>query len=639
MSLSHSTDFDDLAAVPDAPRFLIVDDDEVDSLNCKRLLQQSFGRDSFISTAMDWAYAVAAIEARTHDVYIIDQNLGGRTGLELIQQYRKSMPDGVFILLTGEDDRTIDLAAAATGASDFLLKNELTSPRLERSIRFALSMSAQKRELINISHALEKATTEAKEESHKYIALAKELEATQDKLRKTLSRAEESETQYRHLAQHDALTGLPNRMLFADRLDVTFSNRLHQHTTAALMQCDLDYFKRINDTLGHQAGDYLLTEVARRLTYCVRESDTIARFGGDEFAILLTNLTRQSDAANIAKKIVRALNEPFSFNGQRFYSGISIGIAILDDSAKNLDELMYHADLALYRAKDSGRAQYQFFDSGLNVDAKRASILKRELATILNGQQLYLEFQPKLDLRTGKLNGVEALARWKHSTLGQIPPSEFIPMAEASGQILMMSEWIFEEAARAARTLEQTLGETLPISVNLSALQLKQGGLQRFIEQLLTTYRISPSALELEITETSAMQNLPLASSQLQTLRDMGVKVAIDDFGTGYSSLALATKLPADQIKIDQSFVSGVLETATDTAAVNATVILAHSLDMSVVAEGVETMRQLDYLSDIGCNAAQGYLIGHPMREKALVDFCLSWHAGSVANHVCSNFK
>lgn len=633
MSLSHTTDSDNVTIAPDMPRFLIIEDDEVDTLNCKRLLQQSFGRDSLIDTAMNWEYAIAAIEAQTHDVYIIDQNLGGHTGLQLIQQYCESMPDGVFILLTGEDDRTIDLAAAATGASDFLLKTELTAPRLERSIRFALSMSAQKRELIDISRALERATAEAKEESCKHIALAKKLEATQEKLHKTLSRAEESEKQYRHLAQHDVLTGLPNRMLFSDRLDVTFANRLRQPSIAALLQCDLDQFKRINDTLGHQAGDYLLTEVARRITNCVRESDTVARFGGDEFAILLTNLTTQSDAANVAEKIVKALNEPFSFNDQRFYSGISIGIAILSDSANNLEELMYQADLALYRAKDSGRGQYQFFDDNLNVDAKRIDILKRGLATILNGEQLYLEFQPKLDLRTGKLNGVEALARWKHSTLGQIPPSEFIPMAEASGQILMMSEWVFEEAVRAAKSLEQTLGKPLPISVNLSALQLKQGGLQHFVERLLATYKIAPPTFELEITETSAVQNLPLAVTQLQTLRDMGVKITIDDFGTGYSSLAVATKLPADQIKIDQSFVAGILEKTTDTAAVNATVTLAHSLDMSVVAEGVETTQQLEYLTDIGCNSAQGFLIGRPMREKALVDFCLSWHADSIADH------
>jgi diguanylate cyclase (GGDEF)-like protein len=633
MSFSHTADTSNLTIAPDEPRFLIVDDDEVDSLNCQRLLQQSFGRNSLIDTATNWDYAVDAIEAQTHDVYIIDQNLGGRTGLQLIQQYRKSMTNGIFILLTGEDNRAIDLAAAATGASDFLLKTELTSPRLERSIRFALSMNAQKRELISTSRALEQATAEAKEESRKHIALAKELKVTQDKLRKTLTRAEEGETRYRHLAQHDVLTELPNRMLFADRLDVAFTNKRRQQSVAALMHCDLDHFKHINDSLGHQAGDFLLTEVARRLTSCVRDSDTVARFGGDEFAILLTNLNTQSDAANVAEKIVRAINEPFSFNDQRLYSGISIGIAVLDETAQNLEEIMYQADLALYRAKASGRGQYQFFDNGLNIDAKRAEILKRGLSTILNGQQLYLEFQPKIDLHTGKLNGVEALARWQHSTLGRIPPSEFIPMAEASGQILTMSEWIFEEAARAAKTLEQTLGKALPISVNLSAIQLKQGGLQQLVERLLETYKIAPSTLELEITETSAVQNLPLAATQLQTLRDMGVKIAIDDFGTGYSSLAVATKLPADQIKIDQTFVSGVLEKSTDTAAVNATVILAHSLDMSVVAEGVETTRQLEYLTDIGCNSAQGFLIGRPMREKTLVDFCLSWHPNSIANY------
>ncbi len=607
------------------PSFLIVDDDEVDSLNCRRTLKRSFGEHTEIDAAMTWDEAAAAMEARVYDVYIVDHNLGGRTGIELVQEYSEIMQDHVFILLTGQDDRNIDLAAANAGASDYLLKSDLSPERLERSVRFALSMCAQKRELINMAKALETATADAQQESRKHLTLARELEATQDQLHQTLSRAEESERQYRHLAQHDVLTGLPNRMLFADRLDVAFANARRQNSTTALMQCDLDRFKHINDTLGHQTGDYLLLEVARRLKACIRETDTVARFGGDEFAILLTNLTEHGAAAMVADKIIEALGETFEFNGHKFNSGVSIGISILDGSVDSLDDLMYHADLALYRAKEAGRGQYQFFDHGLNVDAKRIGIIKRELAKVLSGNQLYLVYQPKLDLRTGELNGVEALARWRHSTLGQIPPAEFIPLAEASGQILLMSEWIFDEATRMARKLQRMLRQPFPVSVNLSPVQLKQGGLVHLTERLLSEHAIHASMLELEITETSAVENISWASDQLQQLRDLGIKIAIDDFGTGYSSLALATKLPADQIKIDRSFVSGMLDEASDAAAVNATVSLAHSLGMSVVAEGVETQQQLDYLLGIDCNGAQGFLIGRPMTADTLIGFCEGW--------------
>lgn len=615
----------------DALKFLVVEDDEVDRLTCCRFLKQSFGEGSDIRSAMSWDEAVAAIDAHEFEVFIVDQNLGGRTGLELIERYSATMQDPIFILLTGQEDRVIDLAATKAGASDYLIKADLSPARLERSIRFALSMSAQKRELIAITQALEVAKFGAQEESRKHLALAQELESMQNQLRTTLSRAEESERQYRHLAQHDVLTGLPNRMLFADRLDVAFANVKRQRNSAALMLCDLDRFKHINDTLGHQTGDYLLNEVAQRLKDCVRESDTVARFGGDEFAILLTNLEAQADAAHVAEKILNKLSEPYTLSDQEISSSISIGIATLNGTVTDLDELMYQADLALYRAKDSGRNQYRFFDIDLNIDAKRVGTIRRDLDTVLQGKNFYLEFQPKLDLRTGTLNGVEALARWRHSTLGQIPPAEFIPLAEASGQILTISDWIFGEASRMARQLKVLLGRNLPISVNLSPVQLKQGGLLALTEHLLETHKIDPCMLEMEVTETTAVENLSWASDQLRMLRDLGIKIAIDDFGTGYSSLALATKLPADQIKIDRSFVSGMLETTSDLAAVHATVSLAHSLGMTVVAEGVETRKQLDYLMGIDCNCAQGYFIGRPMSGSALSDFCQAWDAGSHA--------
>lgn len=591
-------------APANTPHFLVIDDDEVDVTRCCRLLKQAFGKSSKIDAVTTWSDAVNTIDSEYHDVYIVDQNLGVHTGLELVETFRGKKKDCVFILLTGQDDRAIDLAATKAGASDYLLKSDLSPTRLERSIRYALSMNTK---------------------NLKLRRLAAELEHAQRELEKTLNRAKESETKYRYLAQHDVLTGLPNRMLFSDRLSVAMMDAKRHPTTTALLLCDLDKFKQINDTYGHQTGDFLLKEVAGRLSSCVRNSDTVARLGGDEFAALLTHTRERHDAASVADKMVKAMEEPFTYGGQRFSSGLSIGISLVEHGIEEPDELLHQADMALYCAKQNGRRQYQFFDDALNEEAKRISFLKRELACILDGKHLYLVYQPKLNLRTGQLCGLEALARWCHQSLGQVSPSEFIPLAENSGQIAQMSERILKEAVGAIRQLKACLGYTIPVSVNLSAVQLKQSGLKSHIKSLLEDHNVEPSSLELEITETSAVENFGTASKLLHDVRTMGTKIAIDDFGTGYSSLAVATNLPADQIKIDQSFVSGMLTRSADAAAVSATISLAKSLNMTVVAEGVETSRQLDFLKASGCDSAQGYFIGKPMKLDSLKSFFEDW--------------
>lgn len=594
----------DADASSDNRRILIVDDDEVDFIVLKRLLKQVFGSSLDLEVATSWESADEILARGEHDIHIIDYALGARSGIDLIRSTIQDRDPRIFILLTGQEDRKVDLAATQVGALDYLVKGELTASRLERCLRFATEAMSQRQTLFDQADALEEAkrATEA-----------------------VLARAEASEKEYRWLAQHDLLTQVPNRMMFVEKLrsGMESASRSRQHI--ALMLLDLDRFKAINDTHGHQTGDQLLVEVAGRLTGTVRDTDIVARLGGDEFAIIINNLDEPLFASRVAEKLTIGLAQPFDILNNRIEIGSSIGVALFTPrDTTTPEEIIAQADAALYRAKSGGRGMFQFFDDELNAEIQRAHLVKSQLPNAISSGQFTLAFQPKICLRTGKMLGAEALTRWTHPTVGPISPAEFIPAAEETGLIGQLSDWIFEEACRTIHDWQGTAMTGVSIALNLSAVQLFKQDIAGDINRLLDMFGLEPTQLEFEVTETAALNHVSLAMDKLAALRAMGIKVAIDDFGTGYSSLALATGLPSDSLKIDISFVAGMLSKPNDAAAVNATIALAHSLGKLAIAEGVETEEQRIHLQNLNCDQAQGYLFARPLPAADLLAWTMA---------------
>ena len=604
---------------PDLPRILVIDDDAIDRLHSGRLLAEIFGPELRLEFATNWDEAVEAVSADVHDIYIVDYFLGSGTGLEIIESACQAKGSRIFILLTGQDNRHVDIAATQVGVADFLIKKDLDVRRLERSLRYASESMRQKNQLVEQADELRRAKSDLEKEAEKQRALTKDLERTEAQLISALSRAEKSERRYRWLAQHDMLTKIPNRTLFTEKFREGLDQASRSKRDLALLLIDIDRFKWINDSFGHQVGDGFLVQVAERLSGVLRETDVVARVGGDEFAVVATNLDNENSAATVAEKIVSILSKPFLVSGHHVETGASIGIAMLNRRGRReADAMIQEADSALYRTKNAGRGAFHFYDDALDEEVQRTLSLKKALPSAIDSGDFHLAFQPKINLSTGQVCGVEALCRWTHPTLHSISPGEFIPLAEATGQIIQLSEWIFEEAIETAASWRGTPLEGLTVAVNLSALQFKQSDLVGEVRRMLDRHAVDPTSLELEITETAALENLDLAICQLNKLRELGVSVAIDDFGTGYSSLALATSLPADCLKIDTSFVAGMLNNGANAAAVNSTIALASSLNIRTTAEGVETEEQLAYLRNRGCDEAQGYLFARPLPKQEL---------------------
>ncbi|MEO5813441.1 MAG: EAL domain-containing protein [Rhodanobacter sp.] len=423
-----------------------------------------------------------------------------------------------------------------------------------------------------------------------------------------------------HQGQHDALTGLPNRLLLQDRLGhaLTLARR-KQHQVAVLFM-DLDHFKQINDTLGHSHGDVLLCDVARRLESCIRRSDTLARLGGDEFMVVVPELDDPNDAMRVAGKLLEAMRSPFHVGEHEFFLSTSIGISLFPEDGDDVETLMASADTAMYRAKDAGRDNCMWFTPQMNTHVLERVEMERQLRHAMALGQLSLRYQPQTD-QFGEVKGFEALLRWDHPTLGMIPPTQFIPVAEESGLIVPIGEWVMREACRCMAAWHRAGHTSLTISVNVSAVQFRRGDLLETVRRVLTETQLDPTALELEITESLLLRNAAEASIHLDELRKIGVGVAIDDFGTGYSSLSYLHKLPVSRLKIDQSFVCEIglkPSTGCDEAPIIRTIIaLAHNLGLTVVAEGVETRAQLDLLNSLGCDGFQGYLLHLPLTEDA----------------------
>jgi diguanylate cyclase (GGDEF)-like protein/PAS domain S-box-containing protein len=416
-----------------------------------------------------------------------------------------------------------------------------------------------------------------------------------------------------YLAQHDSLTDLPNRILFSDRLTEAIAMAHRYRRKLAVLFLDVDRFKHINDSLGHDIGDRLLQSMARRVRACVRSSDTVSRQGGDEFVILLAEVTHAQDAAVSAEKILLALRAAHRIDQHDVNVTASIGIATYPDDGMEAATLMKHADFALLHAKDSGRNNYQFFKSDMNVRALERQSLESGLRYALEGHEFILHYQPKMHLETSAILGVEALIRWCHSERGLVPPNQFIPIAEECGLIVPIGRWVLREACRQARAWQDTGLPPLRIAVNISVVELRSKDFIAGVRTILAETGLDPRYLELELTETFLMQDANATATVLHALKDLGVHLALDDFGTGYSSLSHLKRFPIDTLKIDQSFVRDLATDASDASIVSAVISMGESLHMRVVAEGVETRKQLQFLQEHSCPEGQGYYFSHPV--------------------------
>jgi diguanylate cyclase (GGDEF)-like protein len=426
-----------------------------------------------------------------------------------------------------------------------------------------------------------------------------------------------SEAQAKHLAFHDALTGLPNRALFEDRLERALAaTRRDPDAVVALLYLDLDRFKKVNDTLGHPAGDELLREVAKRLTEVVRGSDTVARLGGDEFAIVQTQLDSHRDITTLCERIIEAIKEPFELVGSQIFVGISIGVARSGVDGLDRTELSRKADIALYSAKSGGRGRFEIFAQEMDATIQIRRTMESDLRSALYaGDQLKMCYQPKYDAGSGAIVGIEALVRWNHPDKGILSPTTFVPIAEETGLIEPLGEWVLERSCAAALAWPAQT-----ISVNVSAVQLRNPFFAHRVLEILRKTRLDPSRLELEITETSFMESIESCIPNLKMLRAVGIRIALDDFGTGYSSFTHLRSFDIDRIKIDKSFTIAIDGSGDSNAIIKAIVDLAHSTGIQITAEGVETMHQSRFLSAVGCDELQGFLMSRPLSLKGMDD-------------------
>lgn len=527
-----------------------------------------------------------------------------------------------------------------------LWSNERDTAHIKQHVR--LDQTAHNRELILITKSGEcrdmLVSTEVIEINKETCVLTVARDVTEQK------RAEQD---LAYLANYDHLTGLPNRALFRDRLAGAMQRAQRAEHLVGLLYLDLDRFKQVNDSLGHQVGDQLLNQVAERLQHCVRGIDTVAlpdvreepfgstvaRLGGDEFTIVLEDLRHIDEITRIAQRIVSALAVPFELDGHRVFVGASIGITVFPFDDDDLDNLIRNADAAMYRAKAVGRNNFQFYTDDLNANAEERLWLEEELRQALELNQFELVYQPKLNIRTNAVSGAEALLRWRSPRKGLVPPIEFISLLEETGLIVPVGAWVLQTACEQAAAWARE-GMRLTMAVNLSVRQFRDENLITLIRSALNGAGLPANQLELEVTESLLMEDSANSQAALAHIKQMGIRISMDDFGTGYSSLAYLKRFPLDTLKIDRSFVRDVGVDPDDTAIVRAVIALSHSLQLTVVAEGVETQEQLKFLREARCDQAQGYFISRPMDAAAFGIWMAENHvgqtAGAVAGHPAS---
>ncbi|HEX8949777.1 MAG TPA: EAL domain-containing protein, partial [Dissulfurispiraceae bacterium] len=428
------------------------------------------------------------------------------------------------------------------------------------------------------------------------------------------------EEEIRHMAYHDTLTGLPNKRLFKDIVNVELAQASRNRKKLAFMFLDLDRFKEINDTLGHEAGDHLLKEVAARLRKTIRASDTLARIGGDEFNMILSDIAQEEDVTVIVRKILSSFQEPFTVDGHELYITTSIGVSIYPDDSGDVEVLLRYADIAMYHAKEHGRNNYQFYSPSINFRSFERIRLENMLRRAVEHGELEMHYQPQVDIKTRRVVCAEALVRWRHPELGLLKPDHFIPLAEGMGFITAIDEWVLRTVGAQIRSWLDMGLPPVCVSVNLSAKEFLNPALTERISRALAETALPPELLNIEITESVAMGNIEHTVARLNELTRMGIRILIDDFGTGYSSLNYLKRLPVQKLKIDKSFVQDIATDSDDRAIIRAVAAMAHNMNISVLAEGVETEEQLSFLRSARCDEAQGYLFSEPVPADKFVE-------------------
>jgi diguanylate cyclase (GGDEF)-like protein len=504
------------------------------------------------------------------DCVLLDLSLPDASRLEAPMQLRAAAPDVPIVILSGLQDELLAIKAVQEGAQDYLVKGRVDGAAIGRSITYAAE-------------------------------------------RKTL------EMQMAHKAMHDALTGLPNRTLFGDRLKHAVMRAKRHQSMIGVMFIDLDGFKPINDGLGHDVGDQLLKALGRRLQEGLRASDTAARFGGDEFMVLCEDVADEQHVISIAERLQGAIAEPFMIAGHDLAVSSSMGIVVSSGHEESAESLIRNADAAMYRAKRQGVA-YEVFDDGMRSRVRARARTESDLHRALDEREFRLLYQPQVDLRSGKIVGLEALLRWDHPERGVVEPGEFLWLAEETGLIMKIGEWALRQSCLQARAWSARNGAPLRVSVNLSARQHRDAGLVDTIERILTETRTDPATLCLEITESVLVNEPESAGPTLHALKGLGVKLSIDEFGTGHSSLGSLKRFPLDMLKVDRSYVSGLGADTEDAAIVTAIINLAHSLGLQTVADGVENKDQVDELRALGCDVGQGFYFARPRPSDAIAE-------------------
>jgi diguanylate cyclase (GGDEF)-like protein/PAS domain S-box-containing protein len=468
-----------------------------------------------------------------------------------------------------------------------------------------------------VTAAIRNITTRKKAEAL-LLQKVEELNRSNEELVESARLARMMTQQMTHLAEHDALTGLPNRLLLNDRVGQAIALAQRHMYRVAVLFLDLDGFKHINDSLGHAIGDKLLQSIATHLTDCIRAPDTVSRYAGDEFVVLLPELRQPEDAAIAARRLLQAAAEGHFIGGHDLHVTTSIGVSIYPDDGLDAETLIKNADTAMYQAKENGHQSYQFFRPAMNVRAVERQSIEEHLRRALERQEFTLYYQPKINLSTAAITGVEALIRWTHPTRGSVPPVQFIPVAEDSGLILPIGAWVLREACAQARAWVDAGLPFISLAVNVSVMQFRNENFLEDTFEILDQAGLGPRYLELELTESALMKRADLTVPILSTLRESGVQVAVDDFGTGYSSLSYLRKFPLDALKIDQSFVRQITTIPDETTIVRAIISMGRSLNLRVIAEGVETSDQLDFLKIHQCDEAQGYYFSPPVLPQQL---------------------
>ncbi|MDP6184411.1 MAG: EAL domain-containing protein [Gammaproteobacteria bacterium] len=550
--------------VDEALHLLLIEDNPGDAVLIRALLDET--------DVETLGQGVAKLEEARFSAVITDLNLPDSSGIGTLQRLVATGSDIPVIVLTHSDDDPVAIEMVKCGAQDYLIKGQSDGALILKTVRYAIERKLSDRHL-------------------------------------------------RYLSHHDKLTGLANRELFKDRLAQAVARAERSGNLVALLFLDLDRSKSINDMLGHLAADKLLVAVAERLKTCVRNVDTIARLGGDEFTIVLEDVATPFDAELVCRKVVGALEDPLEIEGQEIYATASIGVTFFPTDATEVTGLIRNADVAMYRAKEDGRNKYHLFTADLNARAVERLSIETALRHALDREELFLCYQPKVNLQTGRVLGVEALVRWQHPHRGIVSPDEFVPVAEETGLIVPVGEWVLRQACEDALRWSRSGVEDVNVAVNLSARQFRQGDLLKTVDNIFCELSFDPNRLELEITESLLMDDTEASEVALYDLKAFGLSIYLDDFGTGYSSLAYLKKFPIDGLKIDRSFIRDIPGDVDDEAITRAIVALSQAQRLKVVAEGVETRAQLDFLNLEGCDEVQGYLFSKPLTYDRLVEW------------------